>query len=136
MTTFVDALEREKLGDRNQYDARPDMAYFTLRGEPYVGPYHSHFTSGGRRWYTGIRHSTYSEKLRRHDVPMEYSEDEREHVDNLPRLPRDPRTVDSVFAPAPSIEDIQLDPAYPPELRQITLPGRRPPFSAAAIEPH
>ncbi|KAG8468769.1 hypothetical protein KFE25_007287 [Diacronema lutheri] len=131
MTTFVDALEREKLGDRNQYDARPDMAYFTLRGEPYVGPYHSHFTSRGRRWYTGIRHSTYSEKLGRHDVPVEYSEDEREHVDNLPRLPRDPRTVDSVFAPAPSIEDIQLDPAYPPELRQITLPGRRPPFSAA-----
>ncbi|KAG8470001.1 hypothetical protein KFE25_006456 [Diacronema lutheri] len=136
MTTFVDALEREKLGDRNQYDARPDMAYFTLRGEPYVGPYHSHFTSGGRRWYTGIRHSTYSEKLRRHDVPMEYSEDEREHVDNLPRLPRDPRTVDSVFAPAPSIEDIQLDPAYPPELRQITLPGRRPPFSAVRTIAH
>ncbi|KAJ1628037.1 hypothetical protein T492DRAFT_841892 [Pavlovales sp. CCMP2436] len=94
-------LPREGLMNYAEHDPRNKATYFTLNGAPYAGPYNRNFETNS--YYTGVRLSLYSEKLKLLTKAVEVG-DEDAFVEPIDKLARVPRRLEEYFVGDANLE--------------------------------
>ncbi|KAJ1641443.1 hypothetical protein T492DRAFT_831306 [Pavlovales sp. CCMP2436] len=119
----VNNLNRDRLLALTDTDPRHRVTHYLLNGRPYDGAMHPIFSKGkiAPTYMTGPRHHANSEYLVYSTRPILI--DTVPQID-LPRLPRDPKTIYNAYQDAGVYDDVLNNVSGQPALNRSIIPAR------------